>query len=559
MQRKWLKVLGGVLAVILLLVMGYYVGVTSNARNPLHRAVSPMDKLKATVQMISDNYVDSVNEEELVSDLIPLLINQLDPHSTYLTAEERQTERETLDGYFYGVGITFNTIIDTAVVIRTIPNGPSDIAGLKAGDRIVTVDGRDITGDSITPDSVRALLKGPKGTLVTLGIRPYNCAQISEVKVKRGVVNTSSVDASIMVNDSLGFVRLSSFGMATYDDFMQAVAKLRHQGAKGLIIDLRDNPGGLMQAAVLIANEILPRQSLIIYTDGAHQERSDIYSDGTGTLIGFPIYVLINELSASSSEIVSGSLQDNDAGIVIGRRSFGKGLVQKPFEYYDGSSVHLTVARYHTASGRSIQRDYKLGGDDKYARDWIDRVLGGEMFSADSIKIDKELVYHTKGGREVYGGGGIMPDQFVPRDTVGMNSYYAEVLNRGIVHEFAFEYADRHRSLLSRLDTAESVYAFLSHQGLVWQLASYAQKKGVPRRSFLIAQAEKPLSEVLYRFVADFLFGSELAWRITCYNDPMVQKATQLFGAGVYSPMDLPQNRIMDTTNSVESDGEERD
>lgn len=558
-MKKWVKVASVCLLLLLFLIGGFFMGLYMKSRNPLMRAVTPMDKLKATLQMISENYVDSVDPDELVSELIPMLIGQLDPHSTYLTAEQRKAEQESLDGYFYGIGITFNTIIDTAVVIQTIPNGPSDIAGLKPGDRIVTVDGRDVTGHSITPDSVRTLLKGEKGTIVTLGIRPYNSEVLSQVKVKRGVVNTNSVDAALMVNDSLGFIRVSSFGMSTYDDFMQAVAKLRREGAKGLILDLRDNPGGLMQAALQIANEVLPRKSLIIYTDGAHQRRSDIYSDGTGTLIGFPIYVLMNELSASSSEIVSGALQDNDAGIIIGRRSFGKGLVQKPFEYYDGSSVHLTIARYHTASGRSIQRDYQLGGDEEYAHDWIDRVLGGEMFSADSIKINRDLVYHTKAGREVYGGGGIMPDRFVARDTIGMNSYYAEVLNRGILHQFAFIYADRHRDLLKRLEDPQNVYRFLDNQGLVWQLATFAQSKGVPRRSYLISQAEAPLNNVLYPLIIDYLYGQKESWRIRCYSDSMVKQAEELFSQGVYSPVALPVPATSLTEMSDSTNGEERD
>lgn len=558
-MKKWVKVALVCLSLLLFLVGGFFIGLKVRSNNPLIRAVTPMDKLKATLQMITENYVDSVDPDELVSDLIPMLIGQLDPHSTYLTAEQREAEQESLDGYFYGIGITFNTIIDTAVVIQTIPNGPSDIAGLKAGDRIVTVDGRDITGHSLTPDSVRSLLKGRDGSIVTLGIRPYNTDVLSEVKVKRGVVNTNTVDAALMVNDSLGFVRVSTFGMSTYDDFMQAVAKLRNEGAKGLILDLRDNPGGLMQAALSIANEVLPRKSLIIYTDGAHQDRSDIYSDGTGTLIDFPVYVLINELSASSSEIVSGAIQDNDAGIIIGRRSFGKGLVQKPFEYYDGSSVHLTIARYHTASGRSIQREYQLGGDEEYAHDWIDRVLGGEMFSADSIKIKRDLVYHTKAGREVYGGGGIMPDKFVARDTIGMNSYYAEVLNRGYLHQFAFVYADRHRDLLKRLEDTEHIYSFLDNQGLVWQLATFAQSKGLPRRSFLISQAEVPLNNILYPLIVDYLYGQKEAWRVRCYSDSMVKQASELFSQGIYSPLALPSPTTSLIEMSDSTDGEEGD
>lgn len=538
------RVVHGILVALLFvlaLIGGYFFGQRQSLKNPLLRSVTPMDKLKATLQMIDENYVDSVDVDALVAQLIPTLISQLDPHSTYLTAEERAAEQENLDGFFYGVGISFNTILDTAVVIQTVPNGPSDIAGLKPGDRIVTIDGKNTTGNTFSPDSIRSLLKGKKGSIVTLGVRPYNTSEISEVQVKRGVVNTSNVDATFMVNDSLGFVRLKGFSVSTHDDFMQSVAKLRNSGAKGLIIDLRDNPGGLVQPALLIANEMLPEGSLIIYTEGAHKKRSDVYSDGTGTLIGFPIYVLLNELSASSSEIVSGALQDNDVAVLIGRRSFGKGLMQKPFEYYDGSSVHLTIARYHTASGRSIQRDYKLGGDEAYTHDWIDRVMGGEMFSADSVKLNPNLLYKTKAGRTVHGGGGIMPDIFVPRDTLGMTSYYAEVLNKGLVHKFSFVYADKYRNLLSRIGSLEEVYRFLDNQGLVWQLAKYAQKKGVVPRNYQIAQSQKQLNSILFPLVVDYLYGQDSSWKVRSLDDPMIKRAEGLFSQRVYSPLDIPK------------------
>lgn len=538
------KVLQGIfvaLLFILALIGGYFFGQRQSLKNPLLRSVTPMDKLKATLQMIDENYVDSVNVDELIAQLIPTLISQLDPHSTYLTAEERAKEQESLDGFFYGVGISFNTILDTAVVIQTVPNGPSDIAGIKAGDRIVTIDGLDTTGEVFTPDSIRSLLKGKKGSIVTLGIRPYNTSEISEVQVKRGVVNTSNVDATFMVNDSLGFVRLNGFSSSTHDDFMQSVAKLRKSGAKGLVLDLRDNPGGLVQSALLIANEMLPKGSLIIYSEGAHKKRSDVFSDGTGTLIGFPVYVLLNELSASSSEIVSGALQDNDVAVLIGRRSFGKGLMQQPFEYYDGSSVHLTIARYHTASGRSIQRNYKMGGDEAYTHDWIDRVMGGEMFSADSVKLNPNLLYKTKGGRTVHGGGGIMPDVFVPRDTVGMTSYYAEVVNKGLVHEFTFVYADKYRDLLMRIGSIDEVYKFLDNQGLVWQLANYAQKKGVVPRNYLIAQSQRQLNNMLFSLVVDYLYGKDDSWKIRSLDDPMIKKAEELFSQGVSSPLSIPK------------------
>lgn len=542
-MKKGAKIILVVVLVLVALFGGFFLGQHYVSLNPLKRAISPMDKLQATLHLIKENYVDSVDVDDMVSQLIPTLIRQLDPHSVYLTAEERAAETESLDGYFYGVGITFNTVIDTPVVIQTIPNGPSDIAGLRAGDRIVTINGKDATGPAYSADSIRALLKGKAGSIVTLGISPYHSNTITDVQIKRGVVNTSTIDASFMVNDSLGFIRLGGFALTTHDDFMQAFSRLQSHGAKGIILDLRDNPGGLMQAALLIANEALPLKSMIIYTEGLHQDREEIYSDGTGSLINFPIYILLNEFSASSSEIVSGALQDNDAAIILGRRSFGKGLVQKPFEYYDGSSVHLTIARYHTSSGRSIQREYKLGNDQAYSHDWFDRIMGGEMFSQDSIRVDTMLLYKTKSGRPVYGGGGIMPDIFVPRDSAGINSYYAEVLNAGLIHEFAFVYADKFRNLLMRLENAEQVCRFLDNQGMIWQLANYAQQKGVRPRNFLIVQAHQQINNILYPLIIDYIFGKDESWKARSFNDPMVRKAEELFATGITSPLDLPKSK----------------
>lgn len=553
-MKKNPAVLSIIIASILLaLVGGWFLGKRS-ARINFLRSATPMDKLKATIQLIEENYVDSVDTDKLILDLIPDLMNQLDPHSTFLTPEQRKQERESIEGFFYGIGVTFNMIKDTAIIVNVTPNGPSDLAGLRAGDRILTVNNQPITGGDIPADSVRSLLKGEKGSMVQLGIRSRKEQTERLVNVRRGVVNMPQIDAAFMVNDSLGYIRIPSFAMNTHNEFMQKVAYLEAKGMKGLILDLRDNRGGLLQPALLISNEILPAQSLIIYTEGAHHPRNDVYSDGTGLLQRLPIYVLINEMSASSSEIVSGALQDNDAAIIIGRRSFGKGLVQKPFEYYDGSSVHLTVARYHTASGRSLQRDYKLGGSEEYTNDWMERYSRGEMFSADSIKIDSERLYLTKGGRAVYGGGGISPDIFVARDTVGITSYYVEVLNKGVAQLFAFEYADRYRDILIRLGSAEKCYQFLKHQGLVWQMAEYANKKGVRPKNYLIYLSQDQLNRVLFPLIIDYIYGQDSAWMVRGYTDSMIQMATQLYDNGIIKPHDIPQDkRLLPDTLIVET------
>lgn len=545
MKRKFTSILGFIALILLSLFAGWYFGKRSSIDGLMNRSVTPLDKLKATLDLIEENYVDSVDADKLVLDLIPLLMQQLDPHSSFLTAEERLEERKNMEGFFYGIGVSFNMIKDTAVIVSVTPNGPSDLAGLKAGDRIVSVDKMPITGKSIMADSVRSLLVGEKGSTVHLGIRAYNTASEREVKIKRGTVNMPQIDASYMVNDTLGYIRIPSFAINTHNEFMQAVARLEAKGMKGLILDLRDNPGGLLQPALLISNEILPAQSLIIYQEGEHYKRTDMMSDGTGHLMHLPIYVLINEMTASSSEIVTGSLQDNDAAIVIGRRSYGKGLVQKSFDYYDGSSVHLTIARYHTASGRSLQRDYKLGDDDAYNRDWLDRFSRGEMFHADSIKINPDQLFWTKGGRPVYGGGGITPDIFIPRDTAGMTSYFVEVLNKGIIHQFAFEYADRYRDILKKLGSAKKCYKFLENQGMVWQLSEYANNKGVRPKNYLIYLSQEQLNNTLYPLVIDYIYGADSAWMVRGFTDPMVTKAASLFEEGITKPQLIPQERLL--------------
>lgn len=533
-----------VFTVISIGLFGYRLGQKNSTVYLLgSKNLSGLDKLRATLQLIEENYVDSVNTDSLVQNLIPMLMSNLDPHSSYLTAQEREKEREQMEGYFYGIGVTFNTLKDTLVVISTVPDGPSDVAGIHAGDRITHVDGRSIEGNKISADSIRTMLKGENHSLVKLTVRSPKTGKVEDIQVKRGVVNVNQVAASYMTPDSLGVIQLSTFSNNTHKDFMQAFAKLQQSGMKGLVIDLRDNPGGAMQSALLIANELLPRNELIIYTEGRHSPREEFRSDGRGNLVNFPSYILVNENSASASEILSGAVQDNDAGIVIGRRTFGKGLVQKVFEYYDHSSVHLTISRYYTPSGRSIQREYKMGDNRGYARDWMQRLNNGELFHKDSITLDKSMLYSTKGGRPVYGGGGVTPDIFVPRDTTGYNSYVMEVFEKGIIQEFSFLYADKHRELLTKLGSADKAYKFLKNQGMVWQMANYGTKKGVRIKNYLVFKAEKMLESFVIPMVIDYIYGKDESARIAAINDPMVETANKLFRDGVKTPFGIPEEK----------------
>lgn len=545
MKKKFGKNLLVILFVVCCLgavgVLSYRLGQRNSTIYLLNsKGISGLDKLKATIQLIEENYVDSVASDSLVQDLIPYLMSNLDPHSSYLTAEQRKKEREEMNGFFYGIGITFNTIKDTLIVIQTVPDGPSDIAGIKAGDRITHVDELSIEGAKISNDKIMSLLKGANHSIVKLTVRKPKTGKVNDVQVKRGVVNVDQVAASFMTPDSLGVIQLSTFTNNSHKDFMQSFAKLQQEGMKGLVIDLRDNPGGSMQAALLLANELLPAQELIIYTEGYHSPREDFMSDGRGNLINYPTYVLVNENSASASEILSGAIQDNDAGIIIGRRTFGKGLVQRIFEYYDDSSVHLTISRYYTPSGRSIQRQYKLGNNKEYAKDWLERLNNGELFHKDSISLDSSLLFSTKGGRPVYGGGGITPDIFIPRDTTGFNSYVLEIIDKGILQEFSFIYADNHREILTKLGTADKCYEFLKNQGMVWQMANYAAKKGIRIKNYLISKSQDMLEGNIIPMIISHIYGKDAAAKIYALNDPMIQMAINLFDRGITSPFDIP-------------------
>ena len=546
-MKTWIKYLFALLILIAVGIGGYFVG---QKNRTIYLIGSPnmtaLDKLEATLDLVEKFYVDSVDPEYLVQDMIPALMAQLDPHSTYLTAEERAAEAESMEGAFFGIGVSFNYLLDTIVVLDVVPNGPSDIAGIRPGERITKVDGVSYEGLDITPDSVRSRLKGEEGSFVDLTLRDPVKGTTREVTVKRGAVSVSTVEASYMRSDSLGVIKLSSFGANTYTDFMKAYARLQQKGAKGIVLDLRGNPGGVLEPALRLSNEVLPAGSLIMYMEGKSVPREDFGSDGTGSLIGLPFYILIDELSASASEIVSGALQDNDAAIIIGRRSFGKGLVQKLYEYKDGSSIHLTIARYYTPSGRSIQRQYTLGDERGYNQDWIDRIAGGELFSKDSIHFDPELLYHTAANRPVYGGGGIMPDIFIPQDTVGLNSYTNQIFSKGIVPEYAFLYADKYRNLLKRLKTNEDAISFLKRQSLVWKMANHANDKyGIRVKSYLVNQAKGQLERVLISGILSYTYGRDAAEEYLMREDPTLTAADELFKAGIYSPIDIPDEKVL--------------
>ena len=418
-----------------------------------------MRKLSMAQLAISSLYVDSVDEVKLTEDAINGMLSKLDPHSSYTNAEETKKMNEPLQGNFDGIGVQFNMLEDTLVVIQPVAKGPSEKVGILAGDRIVSVNDTSIAGVKMSREEIMRRLRGPRDTKVKLGVVRNGIKDRLEFIVTRDKIPVSTVDAAFMVTPTVGLIRLSSFGSTSHDEVKKAIKDLQDQGMKDLILDLQQNGGGYMDAAINMINEFMPEGRLIVYTEGKSFPRSDVYANGTGTCKDAPIVVLTDEISASASEIFSGAIQDNDRGTIIGRRTYGKGLVQTQMSLSDGSEMRLTIARYYTPSGRCIQKKYEMGNTDAYDQDIYNRYMHGEFDSADSIKMDDSLKYQTVGGRTVYGGGGIMPDIFIPRDTSGVTSYYSNVVNSGVLYLYALEYSDRHREKLGSFKTWEEYYS----------------------------------------------------------------------------------------------------
>ena len=409
------------------------------------------NKLFNATRAITNLYVDSVNEDKLVEDAIKGMLEKLDPHSTYANAKEVKQMNESLDGNFEGIGVQFNMMEDSLVVIQTISNGPSEKVGIIAGDRIVHVNDTAIAGVNMSKEEIMSRLRGPKGTKVRLGVvRPGIKDELSFV-VTRDKIPVLSIDAAYMIRPTLGYIRIGNFGATTYDEFREAMGKLEQQGMKDLIIDLQDNGGGYLQTAVYIVNDFLNKGEMIVYTEGRSSPRREYFADGSKDLFKGKVCVLINEYSASASEILSGAIQDQDRGIIVGRRSFGKGLVQRPLEFPDGSMIRLTIAHYYTPSGRCIQKPYTKGKKDDYAHDIENRFKNGEFTSADSIHFADSLKYYTlREHRTVYGGGGIMPDHFVPLDTTQYTKFHRQLSAKSYIINANLKYIDEHRKALKK-------------------------------------------------------------------------------------------------------------
>lgn len=481
MMKKMNKIYLPLLFAIIL-IAGLLLGKSLN-RYP-HQTYTQMyqsgGKLGRIIDYIETRYVDTVSRSNLVESAIPAMLEELDPHSIYIPAQEMKAVNEDMRGNFEGIGVVFNHQTDTAIIISVITGGPSDKVGVLPGDRIIMVNDSLIAGQNIPSNDVVGMLKGEKGTMVKVSLERKNVPELIDVEIIRDEIPLYSVDVSYMVDDEIGVIKINRFSETTFDEFLDGVKKLKKEGLKKLIIDLRGNTGGYMVAATNIVDQFLDAGKMIVYTQGKASPKQEIYSTSRGECKDMEVVVLIDEFSASASEIVAGAIQDNDRGTIIGRRSFGKGLVQEQYPLSDGSVIRLTIARYYTPTGRSIQKPYSDDKDDYY-NDLLERYEHGEFSEADSIQFADSLKYTTPGGNIVYGGGGIMPDVFVPLDTTGFTKYYVETVRRGILYNFAFEYVDNNREYLSQYKDAKSINDYLDSINIFDTFVTYAEENGVPK------------------------------------------------------------------------------
>ena len=485
-------------------------------------------KLDAMLQIINYAYVDTANEDKLAEDAIKAMLKDLDPHSVYIPASELKDMNEPLVGKFEGVGIQFNIFEDTIMVTQTISGGPSEKVGIRAGDRIVKIDTSNVANIKITNSDVMKKLRGDKGTKVVVGIYRRGEKDLLDFEITRDKIPLFSIDATYMATPETGYIKISRFADTTVDEFKDALAKLKTQGMKSLILDLSDNGGGYLNRAIELADEFLSDNKKIVYTEGRSSQKQEYYSTSVGGFEKGKLVVLIDESSASASEIVSGAIQDWDRGLLIGRRSFAKGLVQKPFPLPDGSAVRLTIARYYTPSGRCIQKSYEKG-DEEYELDLSNRFKHGELYHADSIKFDDSLKYFTQAKRVVYGGGGIMPDIFVPLDTSMNSRYHTDLIRKSVLYDFSLNYTDDNRASLKKQypDIAAFRSKFVMTEKLMDDLIAYGEKKGVPKDSAGLATSFELIKIQATALIARDLWNTDAYWQVINDINPFYTKALE--------------------------------
>ena len=549
--NRYMPLLMALCVVVGILIGNFYANHFSG--NRLNIINSGSNRLSNLLHIIDDQYVDKVNIDSLVNNAIPLILAELDPHSVYISAKDAQAVNDDLKGSFTGIGVEFTIRQDTIHVQNVISNGPAERAGVLAGDKIISVDGKPFVGKIVTNEEAMHRLKGPKDTKVKIGVLRYGSKEPKYFTITRGEIPQKSIAATYMLDDKTGYIRIKNFGETTYPELLIALEQLSQQGFSNLVIDLRDNTGGLLTSAIQIANEFLPKNKLIVYTEGRKSPKQEFASDGHGSYQKLPLVVLINEVSASASEIFAGAIQDNDRGTIIGRRSFGKGLVQKQMEFPDGSIIRLTTARYYTPSGRCIQKPYTAGDNVDYEEDLLARYQHGEFFSQDSIK-HTGPAYHTGIGRTVYGGGGITPDIFVPEDTIGMTSYLKEASMSGLILQFAFVYTDDNRIKLNSYKEMMELADYLKKQNLVDKFATFANKNGLQRRNLMIKKSHRLLDRYINsRIIYNIL--DEKAW--TQYingDDKVIDAALNVFKNNAAFPK-KPQPAPKDATKKAAAKG----
>lgn len=531
-KKNLLLVLIVLLSVVVGLVLGNMLAeraiLSSNSALGRFFNGSSNDKLSEVLSLINNQYVDTVDVNQLSEEMMTDLISKLDPHSVYIPASDLEGVNSELEGSFSGIGVQFNIQNDTIMIVSVISGGPSEKVGLLAGDRIVQVNDTVFVGKKVSNEKVMKKLRGPENSKVKLGVKRNGTKEVLKFTVTRGQIPVNSVDVAYMIEPGVGFIKVSKFAATTYSEFLTAIANLRAKGAKKYIIDLRENSGGFMDQAINMVNEFLPANQMIVYSEGKAYPRYEAKSDGKGSCIGLPVVVMIDEFSASASEIFAGAIQDNDRGIIVGRRSFGKGLVQQQIELSDGSALRLTVARYFTPSGRSIQKPYVKGNAEEYEKDILNRYLHGEFDSKDSIHVADSLKFKTLKGRTVYGGGGIMPDYFVARDTSEYTVYLNKVVNYGYIYQFAFQYTDKNRKTLNAIKGWQNIEKYLDKQPLLGDFTTFAASKGVVPNAKQIAISRNFLLTQLKSYITRNIQGDEGFYPLYYKNDKTVLKALEV-------------------------------
>jgi carboxyl-terminal processing protease len=533
-KKTWWIVLIISISVLFGLLIGNVLAVrnlenrTSTISLPALFGGSKEGKLDEMLNIIGAEYVDTISTTDLKEDLAFSLANSLDPHSVYIPAKELKEVQNDLEGSFSGIGVQFNIQNDTVMIVAVISGGPSEKVGLLAGDRIVAVNDSAFVGKTITSEKVQRTLKGAKNTKVKLAVKRNGTREKLTYTVTRGDIPVNSVVAAYIIAPKTGFIRVNNFGAKTYKEFLNAIATLKQQGAAKFIVDLRENSGGYMDAAINMTNEFLKRGEMIVYAEGRSYKRFDAKADGKGTCIDAPLAVLIDDFSASASEIFAGAIQDNDRGVIIGRRSFGKGLVQQRFQLSDGSAFQMTVAYYYTPSGRSVQKPYTKGKTADYEMDLLNRYMHGEFDNADSIHLNTDtLIYNTLHGRKVYGGGGIMPDIFVPRDTSEYSPYLNKAMNQGFLYQFAFQYTDSHRELLTKFKSWRELKKYLENQSLLSDFVSFTESKNLKPSPKDMDISKNIITSLLQSYIVRNILGDEGFYPLFYMNDKTVLKAVE--------------------------------